>query len=357
MKLLSGAKRIGLLFSSAEIDYILDPKYALEIADFESGDELFSDGCGLVSRNFDIALIDEASQLIELCALIPLVKGEKKAILVGDQSVPERRLAVRCTSDHAHSVQLRPTVKRMGAALELDVSLLERLYKLPQTNEMRKSMLKIQYPFPKELAAFPSQEFYEGELQTGTGSSQEILRVLEQCQLPWPRQPDGTIIPAVFVECKAEEDMEGRTSSKKNEGQAIVVKSILRLLSQSSGSTTEPKTLKVTVLTPYMNQVKEIKQKTGITDCFTVDSFQGRESDIIVFSSVRCNAEAEVGFVEDARRLNVMWTRARLALIVVGDRRTMTEKSGIWKRAIGACAEAKSPAGVQPAASSKQASK
>lgn len=151
--------------------------------------------------------------------------------------------------------------------------------------------------------------------------------------------------------------MEGRTSSKKNEGQAIVVKSILRLLSQSSGSTTEPKTLKVTVLTPYMNQVKEIKQKTGITDCFTVDSFQGRESDIIVFSSVRCNAEAEVGFVEDARRLNVMWTRARLALIVVGDRRTMTEKSGIWKRAIGACAEAKSPAGVQPAASSKQASK
>jgi regulator of nonsense transcripts 1 len=39
-----------LLFSGAEIDYILDPKYAGDIQDIQDGDELFSDGCGLVTK-------------------------------------------------------------------------------------------------------------------------------------------------------------------------------------------------------------------------------------------------------------------------------------------------------------------
>lgn len=45
-----GAKRIGLLFSGAEVDFILDPKYVGDIDDLTTGDENFSDGCGLVSK-------------------------------------------------------------------------------------------------------------------------------------------------------------------------------------------------------------------------------------------------------------------------------------------------------------------
>jgi len=46
-----GAKRIGLLFSEAQVDYHLHPNYALDIPDIESGDgEVFSDGCGLISK-------------------------------------------------------------------------------------------------------------------------------------------------------------------------------------------------------------------------------------------------------------------------------------------------------------------
>jgi len=40
----TGAKRIGLLFSGAEIDYELDSKYIKDIPDIKDGDELFSDG-------------------------------------------------------------------------------------------------------------------------------------------------------------------------------------------------------------------------------------------------------------------------------------------------------------------------
>lgn len=51
-----GAKRIGLLFSSADIDYLLDPKHVADIPDITVGDELFSDGCGLISRWLAIQL-------------------------------------------------------------------------------------------------------------------------------------------------------------------------------------------------------------------------------------------------------------------------------------------------------------
>ena len=70
----------------------------------------------------------------------------------------------------------------------------------------------------------------------------------------------------------------------------------------------------------------------------TIDSFQGRESDVIIFSTVRCNVDGDVGFLDDPRRLNLMWTRARLALIIVGDRSTLSSDQ-LWKRALAACTE------------------
>ena len=71
----------------------------------------------------------------------------------------------------------------------------------------------------------------------------------------------------------------------------------------------------------------------------TIDSFQGRESDIIIFSTVRCNVDGDVGFLDDPRRLNVMWTRARLALIIVGDSRAMLSSNQLWQRTLAACME------------------
>ena len=45
-------------------------------------------GLGILRKvDFDIAIIDEASQITEPCALIPLVKGIKRAMMVGDQFV------------------------------------------------------------------------------------------------------------------------------------------------------------------------------------------------------------------------------------------------------------------------------
>ncbi|KAJ7258424.1 AAA domain-containing protein [Mycena haematopus] len=280
---------------------------------------LLGAGLGILRKvDFDIALIDEASQITEPCALIPLVKGTRQAILVGDH------------------VQLRPTVKKMGKALEFDVSLLERLYTGEDVPGMAKTMLDIQYRFPKELAEFPSREFYDNRLQTGISNSAEALKILTRCTFPWPRHPgDNTVIPTVFLQCSAEEDMEGR--SKSNVGQVEVVKRILPMFEvEKSVDEAEQRPLSISVLSPYTKQVQALKRITS--QAFTIDSFQGRESDIIIFSTVRSNVDRDIGFVDDPRRLNVMWTRARLALIIIGDRSTMGENA-LWKRALDTCTE------------------
>ena len=193
----------------------------------------------------------------------------------------------------------------------------------------------MQYRFTQELARFPSREFYEDRLQTSISNSAEVLNVLGTSEFPWPRT-EGVIVPTVFIQCGVEESMGG--ASKSNEGQAKVVQDVISLL--VAGEDESSKNLQITVLSPYSKQVLHLKNSLRPpTPCHTIDSFQGRESDIIIFSTVRCNAAGDIGFVEDRRRLNVMWTRAKLAVIIIGDRRTMIETSGLWKRAIEACTE------------------
>lgn len=242
------------------------------------------------------------------------------------------------------SVQLRPTVRHMAKALEYDVSLLERLYTKTSDEEaellgMSKTMLDVQYRSPRELNEFPSREFYQDRLQTSERNA-TVANFLAVAEFPWPLSDDGNIIPAVFIQCSAEEDMGGR--SKSNEGQVELIHKICPLLTRvKAGGEEEDRIsqLTTTVLSPYTKQIQSLRHKLpGSITCSTVDSFQGRESDIIIFSTVRCNADADVGFLEDPRRLNVMWTRARLALIIVGDHATLSANP-LWKRALEACEE------------------
>ncbi|KAF5390123.1 hypothetical protein D9757_003870 [Collybiopsis confluens] len=276
----------------------------------------------LRSMVFDIALIDEASQITEPVGLIPLVKGCKRAVLVGDH------------------VQLRPMVRSLGPALLYDVALFERIYKGPELPGLSKTMLNIQYRFPEALAKFPSNEFYNGKLQSHITDDRAltILEPLLRSKFPWPVK-NGVVQPAVFIHCGVEEDMGGQ--SKSNEGQAALVKHVISLLS-TSADTAEPlpddKLPSITVLSPYTKQTRLLHNMLR-APAFTIDSFQGRESDIIIFSTVRSNALGDIGFVEDERRLNVAWTRARKALIVIGDKTTMASSVGLWQRAIKSCVE------------------
>jgi regulator of nonsense transcripts 1 len=61
----------------------------------------------------------------------------------------------------------------------------------------------------------------------------------------------------------------------------------------------------------------------------SVDAFQGREKDIIVISCVRSNEHQGIGFLNDPRRLNVALTRAKYAIIIIGNPKVLC-KQELW---------------------------
>ena len=82
---------------------------------------------------------------------------------------------------------------------------------------------------------------------------------------------------------------------------------------------------KIGIVTPYAAQVSYFKRMFANKRIYkgleikSVDGYQGREKEVIIFSTVRSNEFGNVGFVADKRRINVALTRARRGLVVVGN--------------------------------------
>lgn len=265
-------------------------------------------GLGLLrNERFQIVLIDESSQQSEPMSVIPLSKGCQRAILVGDH------------------VQLRGTTGKYARTMGMEVSLFERLY---GTNDeatkqaLTKVMLDVQYRMHPQIGEFPSREFYNGRLRAHASCQDRPLPVEG---FPWPRQQqqhptDSPVARCVFVPCTGAED--AGYQSKGNTSQAELSKRIYQLLT----ATESEESSSVAILTPYTRQVKILQSLLpGSATVSSIDGFQGREADVIVFVTVRCNPHGDIGFLSDLRRLNVVLTRARAGLIVVGCPRTLTQ--------------------------------
>jgi len=112
-------------------------------------------------------------------------------------------------------------------------------------------------------------------------------------------------------------------------------------------------TISVGIISPYLAQVERLKHleihstpygelddvgnesKTSVSiRVNTVDSFQGQECDIIIFSAVRSNNYSRIGFLDDERRLNVAATRARYTFILICNASTVSSANRTWERLI-----------------------
>jgi len=132
-------------------------------------------------------------------------------------------------------------------------------------------------------------------------------------------------------------------NSRVNYGEAHLVVSYIGKYHRGAGVRLSD----IGVITPYAAQSRLIQellllqqeedlmnphQGGGLVEVSTVDSFQGREKLVMIVSFVRCNATGEVGFLSEARRVNVALTRARRALVIIGDSTTLRQKNMFLRR-------------------------
>eukprot|EP00388_Colpodella_angusta_P005196 GDKJ01016221.1.p1 GENE.GDKJ01016221.1~~GDKJ01016221.1.p1 ORF type:complete len:1016 (+),score=255.20 GDKJ01016221.1:381-3050(+) len=267
----------------------------------------------LAMGELDTVVVDEASQGIELSTLIALQYGCKRLILVGDPK------------------QLPATVFSATATeYFFDRSLFQRLESLgnPVT------MLSVQYRMHPTLSAYPSKQFYNSQLKDAENIKDLVPEV------PFHSLP--IFKPLMFFHLETVE-ARGATGSVSNPDEARFVVQLLLVLMKLLPEINWVQ--EVGIISPYADQVSLIRSyvKAALkldptrpcpVDVNTVDGFQGREKQTIIFSAVRAHPKTDaLGFVTDKRRLNVALTRARRNLFIVGHANKLMFNSD-WKALI-----------------------
>ena len=248
----------------------------------------------LDGRKFTRVLLDEATQATEPASLVPLVRGARQIVLVGDHR------------------QLPPTViSRRAENGGLRRSLFERLVAMG----IEPMLLDTQYRMHPAISDFPNRTFYEGRLVDGITAADRP----NPAGLLW----NDWEVPMAFLPVNGDELLSPDGASKENPAEAGWVAKILENLLQAG----DLEETDIGIITPYAGQVRAIRdalpERNDSVEVHTVDGYQGREKEVIIFSCVRSNSDGIVGFLSDARRLNVALTRAKRGLIVIGDPDTL----------------------------------
>jgi len=267
----------------------------------------------LISKlNFDVAVVDEASQLTEAGTLAIILQANK-FILVGDHK------------------QLPPVVQSEDAKkLGFSQSLFERLIKL---NEEKETISKVlvtleeQYRMNEEIMEFSNKQFYNYVLKANEEIANQKLNFISDISDSKYKNillPEST---SIFVNVDSHSNGNPRTNH--NEAELIV-----NIFNDFIKNGIEPE--KIGIITPFRAQVAEIKRK--FSEFFdyniavdTVDRFQGSDRDIIIFSSVITNKEQLSEFFCDERRINVTITRAKKKFILVGNKEIL-QNSDLFKK-------------------------
>ena len=257
------------------------------------------------SLEFQTCVVDEAAQAVELSTLIPLQLGVKQLVLVGDpQQLPATVMAKR---------ELIGNYER---------SLFERL----EHCGVPVHTLDVQYRMHPAISVFPRLQFYQGILK----DSQSVARIS-----PFFSKPPYNLNPFVFVDVLSGRDITSLQQSRSNPEEAAVCVSLYFALMRMANEQGSDFNKSVGIISPYSEQVRVLKQTfeaAGIKtaghlddiEIATVDSFQGKEKDIIILSTVRgCPESNSLGFLADVRRMNVALTRAKMGLFVVGKTQTL----------------------------------
>ena len=247
---------------------------------------------------FDVLVIDEACQSVEPGCWVPLRRADR-LILAGDH------------------LQLPPTILSDSAKKEgYAISMMERL--VNHYGDLVTRQLTVQYRMHESIMGFSSQHFYDNTLIADESVRRHVLSDLPRVQNDLVSDDPVTFIDTAGTGWQEELEPEGLSKRNPEEGR-LVLKQVNALCEAGLAPSD------IAVIAPYAAQVRWLRENAiyDQLEIDTVDGFQGREKEAVVISLVRSNAIGEIGFLSDARRMNVALTRAKRKMIIVGDSATL----------------------------------
>ncbi|KIO11179.1 hypothetical protein M404DRAFT_128024 [Pisolithus tinctorius Marx 270] len=301
----------------------------------------------LQNHTFDVVIIDEATQAMEVVCWVPIFKA-KKLILAGDpMQLPPTILSLDKRRKNGRAKETKPARPKkpekrpiLRPPRTLETTLFDRLEKMYGPGIKR--LLNIQYRMHAQICEFPSKTLYASKLKSHESVSSHLLQDLPSTSAFIASEDDDTVrevlrTPVIFFDtagCEYFERLEGDgdEGSRCNENEATVVKAWAERL---AGAGLHPS--QIAIITPYQAQVTLLTSLLrpiygpGL-EIGTVDGMQGREKDAVIISLVRSNEKREVGFLKEKRRLNVAMTRAKRHLCVVGDSSTVQHGGGYLQK-------------------------
>jgi superfamily I DNA and/or RNA helicase len=292
-----------------------------------------------VDFKFDYVIMDESSKASPAETLVPLNMG-KNIVLIGDH----RQLPPVITREDAVKQKVKEKLEDNGLDVEKEFgeSLFEKLIKVFEEDEEKQKYLKmldIQYRMPRQIGSLISKHFYDGKLKN------PCLNVVpdfdkDKCHGLIPLK-SGLHTSIVFISSSKHEkhNDNGNKYNRQNHCNAQIIKKTLQKLDMLYNNNLQEKTpFTIGVIAGYRGQVELLKRtidlsqyksfikidtngnKKDLIKINTVDQFQGAEEDIIIYDVVRSDrGNANIGFLDDYRRINVAFSRAKRLLIIVGD--------------------------------------
>ena len=289
----------------------------------------------LEGMKFGTLFIDEAAQALEAACWIPMRRASR-VILAGDHC------------------QLPPTVKSIAALRAgLSKTLMERI---AENKPEVVTLLKIQYRMNEDIMRFSSDWFYGGQVESAPQikyrsildfdhpitwidtSNEENQITIEGEDAPEDSASTSSSVSAANQnsDLNFKEQFVGESFGRINKAEAeLTLLTLAEYFTKLSKQRVLEERIDVGIISPYRAQVQYLKKLIKKYEFFkpyrrlisvnTVDGFQGQERDVILISLVRSNDEGQIGFLKDLRRMNVAMTRARMKLIILGNKDTMTK--------------------------------
>lgn len=275
--------------------------------------------------NFDVVIVDEASQATEPATWCALFRCSK-FVLFGDTN------------------QLAPLVKHPKATkFGLGQSLMERLA-LSQPSSVAE--LNVQYRMNEQVQVLPNELIYNGKLICGNATVHNRLLTYEKKQFdvnspdfvqhPWLKPILNPAQAVIFL--NTEDQILEEPNGQENRGEAELCK---KIADQYVNMGINPKD--IGILSPYRRQLAVVKEAyEGVRydqrpEILTVDEAQGKDKKCIIVTLVRSNTARKTGqLLKEWRRMNVLLTRAQSKLVLVGGIPTLRTED-LVRRVIEQC--------------------